>query len=199
MVRVGPGLPGLSLSEVLTSIAHVAMRADHADEADPELYRTAISEVRQGISLSIFRCSGRWTPPGDCLRSVDEGLTRSLLHDSAIPVEAICDDRADTAAGDRPHARHNASGYIADAAQSVFAQGVDDLELLAIDDGSIDGCIDELMALGDSRIRVVAQANAGLVAALNRGLDEAAGRSSPAWMPTTCFRRGRLRAQLDDG
>ena len=74
-----------------------------------------------------------------------------------------------------PMPAYNASGYIADAAQSVFAQGVDDLELLAIDDGSIDGCIDELMALGDSRIRVVAQANAGLVAALNRGLDEACG------------------------
>ena len=43
---------GYHYREVLTSIAHVAMRADHADEADPELYRTAINEVRQGISLS---------------------------------------------------------------------------------------------------------------------------------------------------
>ncbi len=57
---------------------------------------------------------------------------------------------------------YNAAGYIADAARSVFAQGVDDLELLVIDDGSTDGCIDELSALGDRRIRVVPQANAGL-------------------------------------
>ncbi|HMS76236.1 glycosyltransferase family A protein [Gordonia sp. (in: high G+C Gram-positive bacteria)] len=91
---------------------------------------------------------------------------------------------------------YNASGYIADAAQSVFAQGVDDLELLAIDDGSIDGCIDELMALGDSRIRVVAQANAGLVAALNRGLDEARGTFIARMDADDLLPEGRLRAQL---
>ena len=43
---------GYHYREVLTSIAHVAMRARHAAGADPMLYRTAITRVRQGISLS---------------------------------------------------------------------------------------------------------------------------------------------------
>lgn len=91
---------------------------------------------------------------------------------------------------------YNAAGYIADAARSVFAQGVDDLELLVIDDGSTDGCIDELSALGDRRIRVVPQANAGLVAALNRGLDEARGEFIARMDADDLLPEGRLLAQL---
>ncbi|QHN26508.1 glycosyltransferase [Gordonia pseudamarae] len=91
---------------------------------------------------------------------------------------------------------YNAAGYIADAARSVFAQGVDDLELLVIDDGCTDESIDELTALGDLRIRVVSQANAGLVAALNRGLDEARGTFIARMDADDLLPPGRLLAQL---
>ncbi|MBD0021311.1 MULTISPECIES: glycosyltransferase family 2 protein [Gordonia] len=43
---------GFHYREVLTSIAHVAMRARHDSAADPVLYRTAIDRVRRGITLS---------------------------------------------------------------------------------------------------------------------------------------------------
>jgi glycosyltransferase involved in cell wall biosynthesis len=58
---------------------------------------------------------------------------------------------------------------------SIFAQTETDFELIAVDDGSTDatGAILEKYAARDSRIRVLAQQNAGLTAALMRGCSEA--------------------------
>jgi glycosyltransferase involved in cell wall biosynthesis len=59
------------------------------------------------------------------------------------------------------------------AAESILRQeGVADLYLLAVDDGSRDKTLAVLYSLAerDSRVTVVAQARLGLVAALNRGL-----------------------------
>ena len=69
----------------------------------------------------------------------------------------------------------NGGAYLRLAVDSVLAQTCADFELLIIDDRSTDGAIEGLAALGDPRVRVLANQGAGLVAALNTGL--AAARS----------------------
>ncbi|MEP9392517.1 glycosyltransferase family A protein [Gordonia sp. VNQ95] len=91
---------------------------------------------------------------------------------------------------------YNAARYIVEAAESILSQGVDDLELLVIDDGSTDAGMAELATLADPRIRVISQPNAGLVAALNRGLSEATGHYIARMDADDICPPGRLSAQL---
>jgi glycosyltransferase involved in cell wall biosynthesis len=67
----------------------------------------------------------------------------------------------------------NGGPHLKAAVASVLSQTHPRFELLVVDDGSTDGSGEWLAALDDPRIRVVRQANKGLVAALNRGLEEA--------------------------
>jgi hypothetical protein len=71
----------------------------------------------------------------------------------------------------------NGGCYLAAAVESVLKQGFNDFELIAIDDGSTDQSASLLsgFARSDGRIRVIRQANAGIVASLNRALDVARG------------------------
>lgn len=72
---------------------------------------------------------------------------------------------------------HNAGRYLEPAVSSILRQTLREFTLLVIDDGSTDGSIERLRTLRDGRIRVVRnERNLGLVATLNRGLDEATGR-----------------------
>lgn len=72
----------------------------------------------------------------------------------------------------------NRQRYVAQAIQSVLDQTFGDFELIVIDDGSTDRSrtIVRQLAVGDERIRLIEQANAGCYAARNRGLAEARGR-----------------------
>lgn len=73
---------------------------------------------------------------------------------------------------------HNAERWLAPAIDSVLAQTHRDFELIAIDDGSRDGtrAIIEAAAVRDARVRpLVFDENRGIIAALNAGLDIAAG------------------------
>ena len=92
---------------------------------------------------------------------------------------------------------YNAGGYIAEAVESILSQGIDDMELLVVDDGSTDAGMAELAAVDDRRIRVVSQQNSGLVAALNRGLEHARGRYVARMDADDICAPGRLRAQLE--
>jgi glycosyltransferase involved in cell wall biosynthesis len=67
----------------------------------------------------------------------------------------------------------NGGPHLKEAVASVLSQTHPRFELLVVDDGSTDGSGEWLAALDDPRIRVVRQANRGLVAALNHGLEEA--------------------------
>lgn len=72
---------------------------------------------------------------------------------------------------------HNGAEYLREAVDSILAQTLTDLELIAIDDGSTDtsNAILKNYALADKRIRVICQDNAGIATALNRGISEARG------------------------
>jgi glycosyltransferase involved in cell wall biosynthesis len=60
--------------------------------------------------------------------------------------------------------------WVREAVESVLAQTAGDLELVVIDDGSVDATPALLAAVGDPRLRVERQAAAGLTRALNRAV-----------------------------
>jgi glycosyltransferase involved in cell wall biosynthesis len=72
---------------------------------------------------------------------------------------------------------YNHERFVAAAVESVLAsEGVDELEVVVVDDGSTDASRERLAPFrGDGRVRVVEQANEGAHAALNRGLELARG------------------------
>ena len=68
--------------------------------------------------------------------------------------------------------------YLRKCLDSALAQTYDRFEVIVVDDGSPDACpaICDEYAQADPRVRVIHQANGGLSAARNTGLDEAQGR-----------------------
>ena len=72
---------------------------------------------------------------------------------------------------------YNNAPYLAAAIESICAQSFTDFEFVIVNDGSSDesGAILDRFAAADSRIRAIHQPNAGLIASLNRIIDEARG------------------------
>lgn len=72
---------------------------------------------------------------------------------------------------------YNCEKYLPRCIDSILAQTYADFELLLIDDGSVDnsGNICDSYAEKDKRVRVIHQANAGVSAARNAGLDATHG------------------------
>ena len=69
----------------------------------------------------------------------------------------------------------NAEAFVAEAVESILRQTVKDFELLVLDGGSTDRTLTILAGFGDPRLRVLAVPAAGIVAALNHGLEHARG------------------------
>jgi len=70
---------------------------------------------------------------------------------------------------------YNAGKFLRPSVESILAQTYSNLEILIIDDGSTDGCMDSIADLKDSRIRIITQKNVGKAVALNRALQELSG------------------------
>ena len=71
---------------------------------------------------------------------------------------------------------YNAGDYLRPSILSIVNQTYRNLDIVIVDDGSTDGCLDTITdLLGDPRIRVFRQANATRPVALNRALDLAQG------------------------
>jgi glycosyltransferase involved in cell wall biosynthesis len=72
---------------------------------------------------------------------------------------------------------HDGEKYLRTGLESVLRQTVSDLELVVVDDGSIDATPDVIAEVRDARLRVVRNdAQLGLANSLNRGLETARGR-----------------------
>lgn len=70
---------------------------------------------------------------------------------------------------------YNKAIYIVNTIQSVLKQTCTDLEVIVIDDGSSDGSSELVAAIGDARVRLIYQPNAGVSAARNHGIALAGG------------------------
>jgi glycosyltransferase involved in cell wall biosynthesis len=69
---------------------------------------------------------------------------------------------------------YNGGAFLAEAIASVLGQTLQDFELIVVDDGSTDGSAGILARYGD-RVRVIRQANRGVSAARNAGIEAASG------------------------
>lgn len=70
---------------------------------------------------------------------------------------------------------YNKSQWIVRTIQTVLNQRFQDFEIIVVDDGSTDDGPSKVKSIGDCRIRLVCQSNAGVSAARNRGIEEARG------------------------
>lgn len=72
---------------------------------------------------------------------------------------------------------YNGEAFLREAVQSILDQTLRDFELIVVDDGSTDRSAEILAGLApqDPRLRVVSQANGGIVAALNAGIARSRG------------------------
>ena len=72
---------------------------------------------------------------------------------------------------------YNVEKYLSKCVESILAQGVEDFELLLVNDGSKDSslAICNSYAERDSRIKVLNKPNGGVSSARNLGLDNATG------------------------
>ena len=70
---------------------------------------------------------------------------------------------------------YNAEQTISKAISSVLRQDFKNIELIVVNDGSIDATVDTCMSFTDSRLRIINQCNLGLSEARNTGLRAAVG------------------------
>ena len=95
----------------------------------------------------------------------------------------------------------NVRSYIGKALESLLAQSHRRWEAIVVDDGSTDGTEDVVAACADPRIRPVRQANQGVSAARNRGIDIASGQAllfldADDWLAPDAL--ARMVARLED-
>lgn len=70
---------------------------------------------------------------------------------------------------------YNAGAYLRPSIESILGQTYRNIEILIVDDGSTDDCMNSISDLDDSRIRVIRQENRGKPAAMNLALDQMRG------------------------
>lgn len=92
---------------------------------------------------------------------------------------------------------YNRANYIKDAIESVLNQTYKSIELLIIDDGSIDNTEEVISPfLKDKRIRYVKQENSGAAAARNKGLELSKGKYVAFIDSDDIWEKDKLEIQL---
>jgi len=91
----------------------------------------------------------------------------------------------------------NGAAYLAEALQSVLQQGVPDLQVIVVDDGSTDGTA-EVVQQFQPRVTYIYQVNQGPAAARNQGLQMATGAFIAFIDADDLWTANRLKRQLID-
>lgn len=94
---------------------------------------------------------------------------------------------------------YNAEGSLDNALESVEHQTLENIEILAINDGSTDASLQIMIhhAEMDPRIRVIDKPNQGYGASCNRGIDEARGTWIAILEPDDWLKPGMFKDMLD--
>ncbi|MEZ5381287.1 MAG: glycosyltransferase [Microthrixaceae bacterium] len=94
---------------------------------------------------------------------------------------------------------HNGGPFLSQALESVLGQTLNDLEVIAVENGSTDGSLEILRASADQdpRVSVVEAGPVGLVAALNLAVETARGRFLARMDADDVAEPGRLAAQVE--
>lgn len=90
----------------------------------------------------------------------------------------------------------NRRDFIVDAVKSILMQGIDDLEIVVVDDGSTDGTQDVLKPYMNV-IRYIYQDNRGVSAARNRGVQESRGELLAFLDSDDLWAQGKLKPRID--
>jgi len=92
---------------------------------------------------------------------------------------------------------YNGAKFLGEAIESILNQTLEDFELLIIDDGSTDNCVDIIRGYHDSRIRLVENdKNLGQAETMNRGLHLAKGKYIARMDQDDVSLSSRLRKQV---
>ncbi|MEK7594259.1 MAG: glycosyltransferase [Patescibacteria group bacterium] len=70
---------------------------------------------------------------------------------------------------------YNGEAFLRDAIDSILAQTYKDFEFVIVNDGSTDGSESIIKSYNDPRIKLFSQDNEGLVAGLNKGIEQSSG------------------------
>ncbi|MGH3264482.1 MAG: glycosyltransferase family 2 protein [Trebonia sp.] len=95
---------------------------------------------------------------------------------------------------------YNAARTIARTLDSALTQSLPDIEVVVVDDGSADRTREIVESVGDPRVRLVSQPNAGVATARNTGISHARGDwvafldSDDVWLPHKLERQLELMA-----
>lgn len=98
---------------------------------------------------------------------------------------------------------YNSESYIRETLDSILAQTFKDFEILVVDDGSTDSTRDIVAAYGGP-VRLIAQHNAGVCAARNRGIQQARGQficlvdHDDYWFPHKLARQMKMLREHPD-
>lgn len=92
---------------------------------------------------------------------------------------------------------YNREASIRRSIESVLNQTYTDLELIVVDDGSVDGTAAVVKAIDDPRLRYVYQPNGGAGAARNRGMELAKGDYIAFQDSDDVWRPDKLRKQME--
>lgn len=93
---------------------------------------------------------------------------------------------------------YNGRRYLRDCLGSVLSQTHANIEVVAVDDGSTDDSAEIVESMGDPRIRLLRQRNAGRCAARNAGLRIAAGRYVKYLDQDDLLHPDNIRFQVED-
>lgn len=91
---------------------------------------------------------------------------------------------------------YNGEKYLREAIDSILSQSHADFEFLIVNDGSTDTSEEIIRSYHDPRIRLINQKNGGVSAALNTGLQHAAGRFIARMDADDISHTNRLQTQL---
>ena len=99
---------------------------------------------------------------------------------------------------------HDAGEFLRPTVESVLAQTMADFEIVLVDDGSMDGRVDEIAALREPRISILRQEHRGAAQALNAAVAASRGRflalldHDDLWLSRKLERHVRAFEELPD-